>query len=612
MPNTIIPPLASLVRRTVLKELAAVFLLASPVLTYFAATCLAFARNHQQMFMSLVFVAVLASLVILVGGALLSMRPVRRFLALLRDGREDPALTAKAVRCAYRYPGVHGVLGMVCWGGVTNLVLLPPFILLGEITPAEIAAVLVLTILSGVISASLLALIAEGGREAFFEIPEVRRFQAATPPSHRSSLSRKMVRTLFALVSYPTGVLTMLILLENSGTLDLKGSEAGLVLLILVTAAMAVLVSLTLARRITHPVRQASEAAGAIAGGNLCAAVSVVSADELGRLGEGLNAMTARLHQMVATIQGSAEEVSASTTQISRSAQSLSEGTQSQASTLEQTSAAIQQLTASVEQVSGHAQSQAAAVEEGTRSMAQVQESIGRISHSLEEIAGLAGLSVSSSTEGAQAVGQVVDGINLIAGSSEKIAGIVGVISEIADQTNLLALNASIEAARAGEHGRGFAVVAEEVGKLAERSSAATKEIAVLIDESVKNVNQGVQTARGSQLKMEQIRAASQQVNQTIEGLAESTRQQVQAVTGLAGALERVSEMSLGISAATEEQSTNARQVSSAVESVNELTQSAASAAEQMSTSTVQLAGMADQLRKMAARFMLQREVVRA
>jgi methyl-accepting chemotaxis protein len=329
--------------------------------------------------------------------------------------------------------------------------------------------------------------------------------------------------------------------------------------------------------------------------------------DEIGVLAGALEGTVTRLREVVTTIQESAVEVSASSEQISRSAQSLSEGAQSQASTLEETSAAIEELTASVEQVSDHAQSQSAAVQQGAGSMSQVQQSIDEISHSLEEIAGLASRSVSSSVEGAAAVGQVVEGINLIAGSSEKIAGIVGVISEIADQTNLLALNASIEAARAGEHGRGFAVVAEEVSKLAERSSTSTKEIEGLIHESVKNVTEGVKTARGSQLAMEQIRAASQKVNETIEGLAAGTRQQVQAVKDLAQALGQVSEMSQSISAATEEQTTNARQVSKAVESVNELTQSAASAAEQMSASTEQLAGMAQQLQRLSSRFTLER-----
>ena len=93
-------------------------------------------------------------------------------------------------------------------------------------------------------------------------------------------------------------------------------------------------------------------------------------------------------------------------------------------------------------------------------------------------------------------MGRRSDSIGKIRASSDATVRIVQTIDEIAFQANLLALNAAVEADRAGEVGKGFAAVAEEVRTLAMRSADAAKNTAVLIEDSVKNSEHGVQTSR--------------------------------------------------------------------------------------------------------------------
>jgi methyl-accepting chemotaxis protein len=154
--------------------------------------------------------------------------------------------------------------------------------------------------------------------------------------------------------------------------------------------------------------------------------------------------------------------------------------------------------------------------------MAQLAATVNSNSDSTCEASSQVTLSSEVAARGAQTMQEVIVRMGEIHTSAGKIAEIIGVIDGIAYQTNILALNAAVEAARAGEQGRGFAVVAEEVRSLAQRSSAAAREIKALIGDSTEKVAAGSQLVANAGRTMREIVDSVGQVAGLIAGIAQS------------------------------------------------------------------------------------------
>ncbi|TFF02540.1 methyl-accepting chemotaxis protein [Pseudomonas sp. BCA14] len=128
-------------------------------------------------------------------------------------------------------------------------------------------------------------------------------------------------------------------------------------------------------------------------------------------------------------------------------------------------------------------------------------------------------------------------GVEALGKQSLLISSIIQTISSIAQQTNLLALNAAIEAARAGEQGRGFAVVADEVRQLAGRTSTATEEIASVVLQNQKLVDETVAEMANSKNQAEQGLELATQAGQVIVEIQDGAKQVVDAVGRFANQL---------------------------------------------------------------------------
>jgi methyl-accepting chemotaxis protein len=316
---------------------------------------------------------------------------------------------------------------------------------------------------------------------------------------------------------------------ENDAQLDLSSQTPIMTLMIGASVLLAVFLGIRLSRSISQPLRGLAGAAERVAGGDLATRVDIDRHDEVGQVADSINAMIAKLLEIVSEVRAGASNLAAASAQVSATTQSLSRGTSEQAASVQETTSNIEQMNASISQNA-----------DNSRQMEQ-----------------MAAKGVKDGEESGQAVQETVTAMKSIA---EKVS----IIEEIAYQTNLLALNAAIEAARAGDHGKGFAVVATEVRKLAERSQSAAREISALASTSVS-------TAERSGKLLAELVPAIRKTADLVQEVAAASREQASGISQVNKAIGHMDQVTQRNAAAGEQLASTAEEVASQADSLQQL-----------------------------------------
>lgn len=300
---------------------------------------------------------------------------------------------------------------------------------------------------------------------------------------------------------------------------------------------------------------------------------ATVTEDFTGAIADSINYAIDQMRGLVQAIRGTAVRVASAAQESQATAMHLADASEHQAQEIAGASAAVNEMAVSIDQVSSNAAESTAVAE---RSVAIAKKGAEVVQNTIRGMDNIR-----------EQIQETSKRIKRLGESSQEIGDIVSLINDIADQTNILSLNAAIQASMAGDAGRGFAVVADEVQRLAERSSAATKQIEALVKTIQSDTNEAVismehttaEVVRGARLAqdagvaLEEIENVSMSLAELIQNISNAARQQASSAAHISNTMNVIQEITSQTSSGT---NATARSIGNLAEMAAELRSSVA------------------------------------
>ncbi len=327
--------------------------------------------------------------------------------------------------------------------------------------------------------------------------------------------------------------------------------------------------------------------------GDLTVKVNIKSNDEFGQLAHNFNLMVDRIRELILNVKESSKTVAETSNGI--------------LNMTKETYSAINEISATIQEVAKGSQEQAIEIDNNSHNINELANALEEIVASTTDVKNLTNDTKELGSKGLEQVevltkkandtgvktSNVIHIIHELKKSADAINIITDTINQIAEQTNLLALNAAIEAARAGEAGRGFSVVAEEIRKLAEQSSNATKDISRLIEDM------NVKTLEA----VDVIDVASQAVVEQI-GFVDSTKEIfdkiLNSVLEIGFRISKINDSTLSMNTGKDNIVENTQNISAVSEEISASTQEVSASAEEVTAITATFVEHSENLKKLS------------
>src|SRR5262245_31599826 len=302
-----------------------------------------------------------------------------------------------------------------------------------------------------------------------------------------------------------------------------------------------------------------------------------VTADVTGAVADSFNVMIGQLRHIIGQRQAASPPSRAAAPELRDVTDPLASGSDDQAAQAVEASVAIEEMAASIHYVSENASSSASVAEQarvnaehGTRAVTRTIDGMKAVREQVQETA----LRIKRLGESSQEIGEIVE-----------------LIGDIGDRTSILALNASIQAAMAGESGRGFAIVADEVERLADRATEATKRAGTLV--------------KTTQTEAAEVMAAMEDTTREVINRSNIANEAGVALTQIQGVSNRLAELIQAISDAAQQQARGSEQVAKSMNEMSAVTRNTAASSKQTAAAINSLTLLVDNLNDIVSRFKL-------